>query len=118
MDLFSAKFVFLAVVALVVLGPDKLPAALRAAGRLLAELRRLSAGVQAQSRSMMTEAGLAEPIAELRSVSRTLRNPLVGMGGTARHPTGTAADSRPTTVSAAPTQTATSVRADPEPVWH
>jgi sec-independent protein translocase protein TatB len=75
-DLFSAKFLFLAVVALVVLGPDKLPSTLRTAGRLLAELRRMSAGIQEQSRSVMAEAGLAEPIEELRSAARSWRQPV------------------------------------------
>ena len=78
MDLFSAKFLFLVVIALVVLGPDKLPGALRGAGRLLAELRRISAGVQEQSRSVMAQTGLAEPIEELRSAARALRQPLSG----------------------------------------
>jgi len=75
-DLFSAKFLFLAVVALVVLGPDKLPPALRTAGRLLAELRRVSAGLHEQSRSVMDQAGLTEPIEELRSAARSLRQPV------------------------------------------
>ncbi|HZU74523.1 MAG TPA: twin-arginine translocase TatA/TatE family subunit [Acidimicrobiales bacterium] len=80
MDLFSAKFLLLAVVVLVVLGPDKLPSALRTAGRLLSELRGISAGIQAQSRSVMSEAGLAEPIEELRSAARSLRHPTLPAG--------------------------------------
>lgn len=77
MDLFSAKFLVLAVIALLVLGPEKLPGALRTAGRLLSELRRMSAGVQEQSRSVMARAGLEEPIEELRSAARTLRSPIL-----------------------------------------
>lgn len=41
------------VIALLVLGPEKLPEAARQAGRVLAELRRMSSGFQAEMRDAM-----------------------------------------------------------------
>jgi sec-independent protein translocase protein TatB len=51
------------VVALIVLGPDKLPDAARTAARLIGELRRMSSGLQAEVRDTFGE--FAEPFSDL-----------------------------------------------------
>jgi sec-independent protein translocase protein TatB len=79
MDIFSAKFLFVAVIALVVLGPERLPTALRGAGRLMVEFRRISAGLAEQSRTVMDQAGIAEPLEELRTIGRSVREPLTSV---------------------------------------
>jgi len=62
MDLSPEKLFMVALVALMVLGPQRLPQAARTAGKALAEVRRISAGFQAEvgdvmaaPRSMVTE---------------------------------------------------------------
>jgi sec-independent protein translocase protein TatB len=51
----TGEVVVILVVALLVLGPDKLPGAARQAGRWLGELRRLSSGFQAELRDALQE---------------------------------------------------------------
>jgi Tat protein translocase TatB subunit len=46
----AAEILVILVVALLVLGPNRLPEAARTAGRVLAEMRRMSAGFQAELR--------------------------------------------------------------------
>ncbi|MFM8852406.1 MAG: twin-arginine translocase TatA/TatE family subunit, partial [Acidimicrobiaceae bacterium] len=46
---------FLLIIGLVVLGPEKLPDAIRRVGRLYAELKRMSSGVQTDLRKVMDE---------------------------------------------------------------
>lgn len=53
--------------ALVILGPDKLPDAMRRAGRMWAELRKLSTGFQEEVRK-----GFDEPTRELRETAKTV----------------------------------------------
>jgi Sec-independent protein translocase protein TatA len=50
-----AEIMLIAVVALVVLGPNKLPDAARQAGRALAELRKISNGFQREMQEAMRE---------------------------------------------------------------
>jgi sec-independent protein translocase protein TatB len=50
------ELVVIGVVALVVLGPDKLPGALRQLGTFVGELRRISSGFQTDLRSALDEA--------------------------------------------------------------
>lgn len=57
----------IAIVALVVLGPDKLPGALRQLGSVIGEVRRISQGFQTDLRGALTE---AEREAELARQSR------------------------------------------------
>lgn len=53
---FSPEKLFLVgIIALVVLGPNRLPQAARTAGRLLAEFRRVSAGLQSEVTSALAE---------------------------------------------------------------
>lgn len=50
-----AEILVVLVVALIVLGPNRLPEAARSAGKALAELRRVSAGVQSEVRDAFAE---------------------------------------------------------------
>lgn len=50
------ELIVIAVVALIVLGPDKLPGALRQAGQFMGELRRLSSGFQTDLRTAIADA--------------------------------------------------------------
>lgn len=60
----TPELLVILVVALVVLGPTKLPDAARQAGRLLGELRRLSSGFQAELRDAMNEPAPSMPRAD------------------------------------------------------
>jgi Tat protein translocase TatB subunit len=51
----TPELLVILVVALLVLGPDKLPGAARQVGRAVGELRRLSSGFQAEIRDAMQE---------------------------------------------------------------
>jgi Tat protein translocase TatB subunit len=51
----TPELLVILVVALVVLGPTKLPDAARQAGKLMGELRRLSSGFQAELRDAMND---------------------------------------------------------------
>jgi sec-independent protein translocase protein TatB len=55
LNLGTGEVLLILVVALVVLGPDKLPGAARQAGRWIAELRRLSSGFQSELRDAIQE---------------------------------------------------------------
>ena len=64
-NLDGGKIVFLLIVALVVLAPDKLPDAMRKAGKAYADLRRIVAGFQDEVKSV-----LDEPMRELRATAQ------------------------------------------------
>jgi Tat protein translocase TatB subunit len=55
MDLSPEKILVVAMIALMVLGPERLPQAARTAGKMLAEVRRLSATVQNQVTNAIAE---------------------------------------------------------------
>lgn len=55
MSIGPEKLLFIAVVALLVLGPQRLPVLARSAGRMLGELRRLSGGLQNEMRDALAE---------------------------------------------------------------
>ena len=55
LNLGTGELVVIFIVALVVLGPNKLPEAARQMGRMAAELRRLSSGFQDEMRDAMRE---------------------------------------------------------------
>jgi Sec-independent protein translocase protein TatA len=75
-DILSAKFVFLALVALVVLGPERLSGALRSGGRMMGEYRRLSSRLGEQAQGVMDQAGLRQPLQELRALRDPLLQPI------------------------------------------
>ncbi|HUZ43863.1 MAG TPA: twin-arginine translocase TatA/TatE family subunit [Acidimicrobiales bacterium] len=76
MDLFSPKFLLVGVVALIVLGPERLPAAARTIGALLADYRRVSADLRSRASEAVDSAGLREPLENLRQPLQELRRPL------------------------------------------
>jgi sec-independent protein translocase protein TatB len=57
----APEILVILVVALIVLGPNRLPEAARQAGRALAEFRRISAGFQAEIRDAMNEPVVSPP---------------------------------------------------------
>jgi len=81
--LISAKFLVLLAIALVVLGPEKLPQAARTAGRVIAELRRISTGLQDQVRDAFEgndlASDLASPIQEWRATTQVWRSTAAGL---------------------------------------
>lgn len=77
-NLSGSEVLFILVIGLVVLGPEKLPEMLRRAGRLYGELRRMSQGVQAELKS-----ALDEPTRELRQATESARTLLSGSASAA-----------------------------------
>jgi sec-independent protein translocase protein TatB len=64
----GTELVVILVIALVVLGPDKLPDAMRRAGKAYAELRKMTNTFQTEMRS-----ALDEPVREMRETADLLR---------------------------------------------
>ncbi|HKA05520.1 MAG TPA: Sec-independent protein translocase protein TatB [Acidimicrobiales bacterium] len=65
----GGELVIILLVALIVLGPDKLPDAIRKVGRVYGELRRMSAGFQSELRD-----ALDEPLREVRDTVDTVKS--------------------------------------------
>jgi sec-independent protein translocase protein TatB len=63
-NLSGSELIFLVLIALVVLGPDKLPEAMRRAGKLYNDFKKMTAGFQDEMRSV-----LDEPLRELRETA-------------------------------------------------
>lgn len=63
-NLSGSELVFLVLIALVVLGPDKLPEAMRKAGKAYADFKKMTSGFQTEMRSV-----LEEPMRELRETA-------------------------------------------------
>ena len=81
-----SKMILVVMVALVVVGPKELPAALRALARGLAQLRRFQAGASMALATLMADADLNSVDRELEALGRTLRdniatNPATAMRG-------------------------------------
>ncbi|MGB3736345.1 MAG: hypothetical protein WA964_15400 [Ilumatobacter sp.] len=68
-NLQGSEIIFILLIALVVLGPEKLPGAIRRATTLYAELRKLSSGFQDEFKSV-----LDEPIREMKSTADLMKN--------------------------------------------
>ena len=60
---------FLLIIGLVVLGPEKLPDAIRRVGRLYGELKRMSSGVQSDLRKVMDE-----PVKEMMKTTNSMKS--------------------------------------------
>ena len=67
-NLSGSEVIIILIIALVILGPDKLPDAMRRAGRTWAELRKLSDGFQAEVRK-----GFEEPSKEVKQTADVVR---------------------------------------------
>lgn len=67
-NLSGSEIVFLLIIGLVVLGPEKLPMALRKAGRLYGEFKRITSGAESEFRTTF-----AEPIREMQATANTYK---------------------------------------------
>lgn len=68
-NLQGSEIIFILLIALVVLGPEKLPGAIRRVTTLYAELRKMSSGFQEEFKS-----ALDEPIREMKSTADLMKN--------------------------------------------
>jgi Tat protein translocase TatB subunit len=69
----GGELIVILVIALIVLGPEKLPDAVRRAGRIYGELRRMSSGFQAELRD-----AIDEPMKEIRSTTDLVKSSFTG----------------------------------------
>jgi sec-independent protein translocase protein TatB len=67
-NLSGSEVIIILVLALVILGPDKLPQAMRRAGRAWGELRKISSGFQEEVRK-----GFEEPAKEVKQTANAVR---------------------------------------------
>jgi Tat protein translocase TatB subunit len=76
------KLILLFVIALIVLGPDKLPQAARTMGRVLAEFRRISGSLQSEVREALSDPkdALTAAVADVREELGGVRRDLGGLG--------------------------------------
>jgi sec-independent protein translocase protein TatB len=68
-NLQGSELIIILLLALVVLGPEKLPDAMRKAGQFYAELKRMSAGFQQEFKAVVDE-----PMREVRDTANMLRD--------------------------------------------
>ena len=68
-NLQGSELIIILLLALVVLGPEKLPDAMRKAGRMYADLKKMASGFQDEFRSV-----LDEPMREMRDTASLLRD--------------------------------------------
>ena len=68
-NLSGSEIIFLLLMALVILGPDRLPDAMRRAGKAYAEFKKMTTGFQTEMRS-----ALEEPMRELRETAELAKN--------------------------------------------
>ena len=106
-----AEILVVLVVALVVLGPNRLPDAARSVGKALAELRRVSAGVQSEVRD-----AFAEPPPTYPKPPATADVPGTTLAGTAVDAPGTTASpDTPSRLPDSPEQAEVVVVREPDP---
>ncbi len=77
LNLGGGEILVILMIALLVLGPSRLPGAGRQIGRALAEFRRMSSGVQEDLREAMNVEGVRETVTQVREaldVPRAIRN--------------------------------------------
>lgn len=83
-NLSGTELVFIAVLGLIVLGPEKLPGAMRRAGKIYREIRSISSNVQREVQKVMDEpmrqvkSLVEEPANELKKVSSDISDPFAG----------------------------------------
>ena len=68
-NLSGSEIVFLLLIALIVLGPEKLPEAVRKFGKVYAEAKKMSTGFQTELKS-----ALDEPMREMRETAEAFKN--------------------------------------------
>ncbi len=79
-NLSGTEIVFILLAALVLLGPEKLPEAMRKVGRVYAEVKKISNGFQSEIRSVLDEPtrdirnAFEEPARELRNTAEQARS--------------------------------------------
>ena len=76
-NLGGGELIVIAMIALLVLGPSRLPGAAKQIGKALAEFRRMSSGVQDDLREAMNVDGVRETMSQVRDVldvPRAIRN--------------------------------------------
>ncbi len=79
----GGEILLILVIALLVLGPDRLPTAGRQIGKALAEFRRVTSGVQEDLREAMDVEGFRETVESLRDgldIRKTIAAELTGVG--------------------------------------
>ncbi len=103
-NLSGSEIIVILLLALVVLGPEKLPDALRRAGRTYAELKRMGNSFQEEVRS-----ALDEPAKEMRETANLLRNSVTDTTSTI---TG-AASAKPAAAKPAPPRKVTTTTTPP-----
>jgi len=95
-NLQGSEIIFLLLIALVVLGPEKLPDAIRKFGRAYAEFKKMANGFQGELKQ-----ALDEPMRELKDTADAMRNAVNFTDDPANAPAATATD--PTIPAATPT---------------
>jgi sec-independent protein translocase protein TatB len=68
-NLSGSEIVFLLLIALIVLGPEKLPEAVRKFGQVYAEIKKMSSGFQSELKT-----ALDEPMREMRETAEAFKN--------------------------------------------
>ncbi len=80
LDIGWSEILLIAIVAVVVIGPKELPAALRTVGAMLTRLRRMAGEFQGQFQQAMKEADLADVTKEISEIRHTVSSMKGGMG--------------------------------------
>ncbi len=84
-NLSGSEIVIILLLALIVLGPEKLPSAIRRFGRIYGELRKMGTGFQSEFRQAFDE-----PLKELRETAQLTRNAVLNPVDDVPAPSGTA----------------------------
>jgi len=113
-NLQGSELIIILLLALVVLGPEKLPEAMRKLGQFYAELKKMSSGFQKEFRNATDE-----PLREIRETANTLRDSMdfrnFASGEREEKPKSAEMAAATPTTASAPTHT-TVAPADPEAV--
>lgn len=78
----GSEIVFLLLIGLVVLGPEKLPEAMRKFGRVYHEIKNVASGVQRDLRT-----GFEDPLQEIKNTAEEARRIILGKDGEPTPPT-------------------------------
>jgi sec-independent protein translocase protein TatB len=107
----GGEFLVIALIALIVLGPQRLPDAARQVGKAMGELRRLSAGFQNELKDAFSEADTTGPTTPRRDVLAG-PPPAVGTANGTTAPTRSSSPTRRVPLQAAPVDPAAEPAAD------